>query len=529
MPLPVSKDWTQRHLARRRQGPSIESLADFETACRHFEIKTKDRGVVRFDPAIWHEEQKRFHAERTGRDLVLKPRQVGFSTLELLRGLHQSLTREAWNTQVVIHDATLADGLFGIVHTAFESVQRAAGIPTPRTNRVRYLGFSHSKSAISVTEAGATKRTAKKKGRSGTIHRVHATEVAFWNEPEESMAGLIGAVPTNGEVLIESTANGAQGYFYDLVQAAIAGDSEYKLHFYPWYQHRAYRLPVPHGFDQKPKDEWEQRLRGLGCDDEQLAFWRSKVRTLTLDKALQEFPLDESTCFRTGGGEWLEPEVVDRLARQCAEPVEVIPIEWEGRRLGLLKVWRRPNKHDRYVVGADVAEGVNGDGSSATVLERRSGDVVATFHSTDLEPGDFGLALAVIGWMYNDALIGPERNNHGHATLFAMREVARYPRIYRHDDDKLGWITTPKTRPILFDDGYRALNDGSLWTPDAAAHAEFKTLVKVNGKPEARSGAHDDRPVSHFIAWQLRARTGADTGYAKSSHQSPARRLGDLL
>src|SRR5690606_13332699 len=67
------------------------------------QIKTKDGGKVRFGWDRWHPEQLRFERERTGRDLILKPRQIGFSTMELLRDIWFARMHEGSQVVVVVH------------------------------------------------------------------------------------------------------------------------------------------------------------------------------------------------------------------------------------------------------------------------------------------------------------------------------------------------------------------------------------------------------------------------------------------
>ncbi len=496
-----------RTLARE----STDRFATFGDACRIYRIKTKGEGLVTFDPARWHDEQRRFDAERTGRDLVLKPRQVGFSTLELLRGLWQAHTLESRNVQVVIHDRDLAESLFDIVHTAYDAATGAGASSDPGRDRIREIAFHEIGSAIRVTEAGATKRTAAKKGRSGTIHRLHATEVAFWAQPGEAMAGLLGAVPDSGEVLIESTPNGAAGWFYDEVQKALEGRSRYKLHFFPWWKHRSYRLDPEPDFDRAPKDRWEHRLRGYGCDDAQITWWRAKVSDLTLDKALQEYPADVETCFRMAGRAYIAPDVIDRMTESLRTPLRRYELRLkDGTSLGWAVIYEEPDPRAApgdYVIGGDVAEGVEQDASAAAVLHRTSGRTVATFWSDTIEPGDFGHAMAQLGWIYGQADVAPERNNHGHAVIRALEREAKYERIFRHIDDKLGWKTDLATRPPLFDELARAVREGSATTPDHRTLRETKTLViREDGKPGHPIGGHDDCFVGWAIAWQLRSK-----------------------
>ena len=68
-------------------------FGDFRKFCALLTIRLKEGGEAPFRYATWHQEQKQFQIARTGRDIVLKPRQVGFSTLELARDLLRDLRR----------------------------------------------------------------------------------------------------------------------------------------------------------------------------------------------------------------------------------------------------------------------------------------------------------------------------------------------------------------------------------------------------------------------------------------------------
>jgi hypothetical protein len=53
-------------------------------------------------------------------------------------------------------------------------------------------------------------------GRGLTIHNLHCSEVARWpRDALETLASLRAAVPPSGEVVLESTPNGAGGRFYE--------------------------------------------------------------------------------------------------------------------------------------------------------------------------------------------------------------------------------------------------------------------------------------------------------------------------
>jgi hypothetical protein len=491
-----------------------EILGDFPSFCSLLSIKLKSGGTVRFDHSRWHPEQQRFERERTGRDVVIKPRQIGFSTLELARDFHKAVTSKGVNVQVVTHDAEMKAQMFLTVRGFAEGLKSKGLLPKTRYSTKTELVFAETDSALRIVEAGDTEHAAAKKGRSGTIHRLHATEMAFWGAAQETWTALAAAVPDDAEVVIESTANGAGGLFYEMVQAAREERGRFKCHFFAWYDHKTYRLPLPLDFDDEPRDKWERRLRAAGCDDAQVSWWRAKVDSPEwgLDKTLQEYPVDADSCFRVAGRQYFTPDTIDEMLEHVREPIEVLDIKHERRLLGSLNVYEPYDHREDYVVGADVSEGTGSDGHSATVLAKKSGRTVATFWSDSIEPGDFGLALAVIGRMYGDALVAPERNNHGHAALRSLVHEAGYPigRVYHAEDGKAGWSTTTVTRPVMMDELGGAVRARQLSTPDRPTIIECKTLVRnEQGKVEARKkgskdGSKDDRVISWAIALQVR-------------------------
>ena len=491
-------------------------------------IATED-GYKPFTYDRWRAEQRRFDRERTGRDLALKPRQIGFSTEELARDVWYAVRNPGVQVLIVSHEPKLCEQMFRAITRMVSALVKLGLIQPPLASSVREVLFHEDDggSAIRIVEAGATERVADKRGRSGHVHRAHLSEVAQWGAAEVTMAAVLGATSAESEIVIESTANGAQGVFYELCRRAAEGGGEYKLHFFPWYEHADYRRAPAEDFDPSPRDADEQQLRALGCDDAQIAFWRSLIDDPARggrERVRQEYPIDPVSCFRVPGGAYLDAATCDSLAASVRIPLRTVPIEVEEhehqKRLGLLTVWSEPKPGMEYVLGADPAEGVGGDESAFDVMERRSGETVATFGSDQINPWDFGLAIAWTCRRYNGALAAVERNNHGHTTLSTLARapssVTPYRRVYVAKDGREGWLTNPATRPILFDDLHRALSDRVTSSPDAVFAKQCRTLVKdARGKPGAMSkgekgGAHDDRWVARAIAWQMRSRRVED-------------------
>lgn len=535
---------------------AAEVFGDFRAFCGLLEIRLKATGTRAFTYDSWFVEQRQFEMERTGRDLVLKGRQIGFSTEELARDLFYTLTHDGVQVLVVSHDRGEVERMFEDARAWVDRLVALKLIPKPRFSTKRELSWRFNRSTMRVVEAGKTKKAAEGKGRSGTIHRAHLTEVAFWGAAIDAATAISAAVPSDGEVVWESTPNGSAGLFYDMCSTALEGRGTYKLHFFPWWKHPEYRRDPGPGFDPAPPsvdgkpDTWETRLRELGCDDAQIAWWRAKLADPAsggLERVLQEYPIDATSCFRMPGGAYIDAATCDRLATKVRIPIGTVPIVVtfkvngveQTKRLGELRVWREPQPGHDYVIGADVAEGVARDESALDVMDRRTGETAATFASDTIEPGDFGLALAWAGHRYAYALVAPERNNHGHTVLRTLSaeqtSVTPYGNVYEAEDKRPGWKTDGATRPVLFDDLAQACRDGATSSPDASFAAQSRTLVRdAKGKPAAQgkgttSGAKDDRWVARAIAYQLRQRSSARPAPKRPRAPSEGERAGNLI
>lgn len=538
-------------------------------------IRTKSGDLIHFGREHWHAEQARFNAERSGLDLVLKARQIGFTTFILARDVQFACTRHGTNTVIVAHTLGAKKALFRVVRHMVDGVVKRGLIPEPSFNTVDEIVIPHTRkvvdpltgktsrvevpSTIRVIEAGATEQSADDKGRSGTIHRAHFTELAFYREAKKTLTAIRGAMPKDGsaEVVIESTPNGAAGHFYEMVRDHVAGKpSPYKLHFFPWYAHEEYRRPLPDGFDPRPRDEWEERLRSKGCDDQQIQFWRERVDAPDeggLEGALQEYPIDALSCFRMTSGAWLSTQLCDFIAANALKVAKVERIttrehdhprpeaQWPRLDLGELRVFAEP-AGEEVIASGDVAGGGGGeaDYSVARVRGRRTGRLYASFRSNTIQPGDFGVALGWIGTRFGGAVVVVERNNHGAAALEALAkrrtDHTPYRRLWVAPDGKHGFHTTPTTRPALWDDWHTALKtalksgDELRGWFDADMAEEARTLVLKAGRPEAAPGAHDDVFTADAINWHARSRVvpGTNKGDGRT-YQSEADRVGSLI
>jgi len=148
-------------------------------------------------------------------------------------------------------------------------------------------------------------------GSSDTIQDLHLTEVSKWRDPKTSLVALLQTVPdkSNTLIVIETTAKGIGGEFYDRWQMAKNGESNYIPIFLSWLIDDEYTLKFR---DQEDKDklinsidEIEEGLLASGATLEHLN-WRRKIGLPDkcgndVDQFRQEYPSNDVEAFIASG------------------------------------------------------------------------------------------------------------------------------------------------------------------------------------------------------------------------------------
>lgn len=241
----------------------------------------------------------------------------------------------------------------------------------------------------------------------------------------------------------------------------------------------------------------------------------------------QEYPSNDIDAFLVSGQ--------CRFNTQCLKKMQTISIN-EGMRGRLLEVhknivydqdsgqkwlriWKYPKRGERFIVGADVAEGLEkGDYSTAEVLNSETLEQVAEMRC-HLEPDVFAVELARLGKFYHKALIGVERNNHGIAVLQEIRKI--YTNLYYMETfatetqtrtKKLGWHTNLATKPLMIAELDKVIREAIALVHSPELLSELMTYVRLaDGKTEAQEGCFDDLVIAYAIALQMRKYAPVET------------------
>ncbi len=204
-----------------------------------------DDTVLPFKP---NRAQRRFLSSIHYRNIILKARQLGFTTLIAILWLDHALFVPNQRCGIIAHTLDDAAAIFrDKVKFAYDNLPPPllAMVPLARDS-AKELVFSHNNSAIRVAVSM----------RSGTIHRLHVSEmgkIAAKNPAKalEIKTGSLPAVPKTGIAIIESTAEGREGEFYDMATRAEnrsqspnpLTSGEFAFHFFPWWISPEYELP----------------------------------------------------------------------------------------------------------------------------------------------------------------------------------------------------------------------------------------------------------------------------------------------
>ena len=451
-------------------------------------VRSKDLGLILLHP---NRAQQEYSRRCTKRNIVLKARQLGITTYVAARFFIQTIAQPGSMTVQVAHNQESAEEIFKIVHRFWENLPeetREGALVTARDN-VRQMVFPRLDSEYRVASAADLNA-----GRGLTIHNLHCSEVARWPRAGiEALTSLRAAVPEQGEIVLESTPNGAGGAFYEEWQKAE--ETGYTRHFFPWWYDDHYAVDTDRIALYPLTPEEQELVERIGLTGEQIA-WRRVNRAQLRGLAAQEYAEDPISCFRASGECVFDLDAIDRVLDASSEPLEMS----DNRRL---MIWLPPQPAREYIIGVDPAGGgADGDYSCAEVIERRTGMQCAELHG-HFPPRELATKLVALGKRYNNALMVVERNNHGHAVLVYLRTEG-CPNVYRerHQD---GWLTSAVSRPAMIENLAAVLATEPTLFRSPRLLNECRTFVRhADGSSAASSGAHDDCVMAMAIALAAR-------------------------
>lgn len=275
-----------------------------------YKIKDKNGKVTRFRPNI---QQRQRFIDGHCRDVILKARQLGFTTFEMIDALDDCLFIKDFSAGCIAHTLPDAKDIYRnkiryayeklAQDTAWQAIFNTIGmrLPKPKSDKDQGYIFDNG-SSIQVSTSY----------RGGTLQRLHVSEFGkicrkYPDKAQEIVTGAFEAVGIGNQITLESTAEGREGYFFSYCQDAqnllAEGKTptimDWQFHFFPWWQEPAYQLDptgvsVP-AYLLKYFAELEAK-DGIRTNAAQQAWYAKKAETLK-DDIKREYPSTPKEAF----------------------------------------------------------------------------------------------------------------------------------------------------------------------------------------------------------------------------------------
>lgn len=501
----------------------VLKIRDKKAQLVSFKMKTSQK---KLDAVI----EKQMKEGKPVRVIILKARQMGFSTYTEGRLFHRTITTPNYKTGIITHKDDATTNLFNMTKRFYDNLPQFLK-PEIKASNSKELIFNKKDGSGLDSSVKCMTAGAKVVGRSDTFQAIHGSEVAFWEgDAIGTLQGLMQSIPNepNTMIILESTANGFN-FFKDLVDKASLPHNDprwngFELVFFGWNEEPEYRIRYTN-FKLTPEEIYLKSKYRL--DNEQIAWRRYAISNLCfgdINMFHQEYPINPEEAFIATGRTVFNKTIVIERIQEVFEPKkrlffeyvlkdnEIRDIEVVQKNIndsdGLVKIWEEPKEYIPYVIGVDTADG-GGDQLVAHVLDNTTGKQVASM--VDIGNLDFfTLQLYCLGMYYNIALIGIETNLTTYPTK--KLEELNYPNQYvreRLDSyngktmQTYGFKTTVATKTLIISQMQQFFREHPEMIVDIDTLKEMLTFVEKDGKKAAENGYYDDRVMAMAIAIHL--------------------------
>lgn len=511
-------------------------------------IRNKQGKIV---PLILNEPQEKLYnaikeqkaQNKPVRIIILKARQMGFSTLTEAILFKDTVTKFNRRTGIITHLDTATTNLFNMSKLMYENLPQELK-PSIKASNAKELVFDNDngtglKSKIKCMTAGTSGV-----GRSDTFDNLHLSELAFWQgDVKETLTGLFQAVPNspNTMIIIESTANGYET-FKDMWDKAVKGENDYVPVFVAWYEMKDYKMPYS-GFRLTPEEETLKEKYNLS--NEQLEWRRWCIRNNCngdVDQFKQEYPSNPEEAFLSTGNCIFDKEQIIERLRNVPKPIrkgyftydeekailgKMENIRWVEDKNGFISIFKTPNAFTKYTIGGDTAGDTLGDYFDGIVVNSTTQEQVATLYmqtDEDLYAKQMYCLGYYYKYMYRTGKIEPalmsievnfstypqkELERLGYDNFYIREVVDRYDKELEH---RHGFRTTRQTKPIILSYLVQLVRENVEKINDERILREMLTFIrKDDGKQEAENGFHDDLVMGTAIAYYSNLQTIQDS------------------
>ena len=433
---------------------------------KYVKIQHPTRGLIPFDTYPFQDDC--FGAFVDHRfNIILKSRQLGISTLTACYAVWLAAFYRDKNILVIATKLAVAQNFIKKVKTALRSMPAWLMIPEITSANKQGVEFSNGSTIKAVP-------TSDDAGRSEALSLLIVDEAAFIRNFDELWMGLYSTLSTGGRAIVLSTPNGVGDKYHELCTGAENGENDLNFIKLLW--------------DVHPERDAE--------------WFDTETKNMSRKQIAQELMCD----FAASGDTFLTSLDLEKMSLQIQTPLE----RW-GPDMGVW-VWKYSLSEHKYIISADVARGDAADYSAFQVFDSTTAEQVAEYKGK-IPPDQFAVLLAEAGKRYGDALICPENNTYGYATVMKLVDVGYRNLYFKNEKDKfaalygqgvpdvskIGFQTNSQTRNQILTKLEETIRTNTVRFYSARLYDELKTFVWKGSKAQAQKGKNDDLVISAAI------------------------------
>ena len=237
------------------------------------------------------------------RNIILKARQLGFTTFKMIFMLDAAIFNDNTRCGVIAHSKDDAGRLFREkVKFAFDNLPEIIQAQAEaKTDRAGEMVFANGSSITVGTSF-----------RGGTLAYLHVSEFGkicakYPDKAKEIVTGAFESVGSNCVITIESTAEGKQGYFYkyctkaeqDLLKGLRLTNLDWKFFFFAWHLDPEYSIDKMYeAIPQRLLDYFDelQKRYGITLSQGQKNWYALKEKSLG-EEIKREYPSTPKEAF----------------------------------------------------------------------------------------------------------------------------------------------------------------------------------------------------------------------------------------
>jgi hypothetical protein len=301
-----------------------------------YDIKNKQG---KKEPFKLNKHQEQFIGSRHGMDIVLKARQLGYTTVIQLDMLDDCLFIPNLSAGVIAHNLVDAKAFFrDKIKFAYDN------LPAP----FKKIRAAENDSAESLRFNNGSSIRVGVSLRSGTIQRLHVSEFGklcakYPDRAEEVVTGAFNTVTVGQNITVESTAEGRAGAYHDMVMTARKLEAEarpltaldFKFHFTAWWQDGGNVLDADVVETSEMQDYFTKVMEHPWLKSRDVVFsreqraWYVKKAEQQGDKMKQEHPSHPDEAFEASvEGAYFAPQMLKMRSegRICRIPILDAPV-----------------------------------------------------------------------------------------------------------------------------------------------------------------------------------------------------------